>query len=52
MKNLDWYQICLLAWYFGICPNEVIEQEWSQEDIDKAQAYFEKQHIDPIEYWE
>jgi len=48
---MDTYTICLLAWYFGMTPKDVTKRDWTQEDIDKAQAYCEKKHTDPIEYW-
>lgn len=48
---MDKYTICLLGWFFGMVPGDVEKRTWTQEDIDKAQAYCEKKHADPIEYW-
>ena len=47
---MDWYTICLLAWFFGLETDKVQTLEWTQEEIDKAQAYCEQKHADPIAY--
>ena len=48
---MDRYTICLLAWFFGTDTDKVEQSEWTQEEIDKAQAYCEKMHADPIAYY-
>lgn len=45
---MDWYTICLLAWFFGMDTAEVQKMEWTQEEIDKAQAYCVEKKADPI----
>lgn len=53
MKNMDKYTVCLLGWYFGYEPKDVVKMDWwTPEDIEKAQHWCELRHIDPIEYWE
>ena len=45
-EKLDFYTIRLLAWYFGLSFEEVKKEEWSQEEIDRAQKYCIKKHAD------
>ncbi len=48
---MDRYTACLLGWFFGMEPKDVVKKDWTQEEIDKAQAYCERKHVDPIYYW-
>ena len=48
---MDWYTICLLAWFFGMETSEVQKLEWAKEEIDKEQAYCIAKHADPVEYF-
>ena len=47
---MDFYTICLLAWYFGMAPGKVESLTWTQDEIDRAQAYCEKKMMDPVDY--
>jgi len=52
VTTVDRYTACLLGWFFGMEPKDVVKKDWTQEEIDKAQAYCERKHVDPIYYWE
>lgn len=47
------YTACLLGWFYGIEPQDVLkhEREYTQAQIDEAQAYCTKKMADPIAYW-
>lgn len=46
----DFYTMALLMWYFGMDAQEVRESEWTQEEIDRAQAYCTQKRFDPIDW--
>lgn len=50
---MDEYTVCLLGWYYGEEPQDVLkhESDYTQEQIDKAQAYCIERKADPISYW-
>jgi len=50
MRKMDFYTVCLLAWFYGMAPGDVEKRSWTQEEVDKAQAYCETKFADPIEY--
>lgn len=51
IKELDNYTVCLLGWFYGLSIEQIRECTFTQKEIDEAQAYCEKRHIDPCEWY-
>lgn len=45
----DIYTISLCMWNWGMSRARVLEEEWTEEELERAQKYVELKHIDPVE---
>ena len=45
----DIYTISLCMWNWGMSRARVLEEEWTEEELERAQKYVELKRIDPVE---
>ena len=50
-ESLDSFQIALLMWYFGMTGENVRNNMWTVEELEKAERYATRKGIDVLE-WE
>ena len=52
MKYNDTYDFenCLMAWFYGMSPEDAEKESWTPEEMQKAENYMIQKHVDPVDY--
>ena len=48
---MDYYSKCAVGVFWGIEPWNVEPEDWTKEDVERAEIYCQEKMIDAIEYW-